>query len=460
MFNIKCVCLCRFGLILLGCAVGGWAQMTASADPPKPDAAPPRQLAFPGAQGFGAYTQGGRGGRVIAVTNLNDDGPGSLREACNAQGPRIIVFRTGGNIRLKKYLTIREPFVTIAGQTAPGDGVCITAWSVHVETHEVVIRGLRVRPGDEKGGPKGSNQDALAIGKKDAEVHHVILDHCSFSWAIDENLSTWYPCRDITIQWCITSEALYRSHHEKGPHSMGLLIGDHAKRVSVHHNLLAHNNYRNPQPKGDTVSETINNVIYNWGQTAIQFSDPEGSGPSQAHIIKNVLIPGRDSAVDRGCVDIAKHMAEGTQVYLEGNQIEGNKWPLLLKRPTNARNLSVKPVFADSGLKVDPVEKVREQVLKEAGAILPQRDAVDVRIVEDVRKGTGQIIDSQKQVGGWPIYQTGEAPPDSDNDGMPDEWETRHGLDPKNADGNGDLDKDGYTNIEEYLNATDPRIKD
>jgi len=240
---------------------------------------------------------------------------------------------------------------------------------------------------------------------------------------------------------------------------MGLLIGDHTHRISVHHNLMAHNNYRNPQPKGDTTSEIVNNVVFNWGYSAIPFSDPENSGSSKAHIIANYFVPGPNSKPGVGCIDIGSDMKDGTQVYLHGNKVEGD-WPLVTPRPSNDRYLCSKPVLQGSSLPAEPAAKAYQHVLAGAGAIHPRRDPVDRRIVEHVKNRNGTIVDSQEEVGGWPKYRSGKAERDNDADGMPDEWEKRHGLAPNRSDNNGDNDKDGYTNIEEFLNGTDPKRKD
>src|SRR5690606_17601334 len=178
--------------------------------------------AFPGAEGFGAFTPGGRGGRVIAVTTLESDGPGSLRAAVQAKGPRIIVFRVGGLIDMKGGIAIEEPFVTIAGQTAPGDGICLANGSLTIRTHDVVLRHLRVRVGDGPTGGNPENRDALCIAGSGDEAYNIVVDHCSFSWALDENVQTWRGPRDITIQWSITSESLLDSLHPKGRHGKGM----------------------------------------------------------------------------------------------------------------------------------------------------------------------------------------------------------------------------------------------
>ena len=228
--------------------------------------------AFPGAEGAGALTPGGRGGQVIEVTNLNNSGPGSLRTAIKAAGPRIIVFRVGGTIELKDDLTIREPYVTIAGQTAPGDGIALKNYTLRISTHDVIVRYIRVRPG-EGGDNAGNLVDGIEILNKpdnaketDKMAHNIIIDHTSVSWAIDENVSVWNMRPDlskienVTIQWSIISEGLSHSRHPEDEHSKGLLVGSNNTHISIHHNLLIHNRKRNPVLHGVRI-DMINNVI-------------------------------------------------------------------------------------------------------------------------------------------------------------------------------------------------------
>jgi pectate lyase len=221
---------------------------------------------FPGAEGFGATTPGGRGGRVIYVTTLDDSGPGSLRAAIGAQGPRTILFRVGGVIDLQSALVVREPFVTIAGQTAPGGGICLRGDNFGIATHDVVVRFLRVRLGDLR--RREVDTFSIADGSR-----NVVVDHCSASWSIDETLSPSGDISDVTVQWCIISESLNNSLHSKGPHGYGSLLRA-TGGVSLHHNLWSHHNGRNPR-FGDNYAEGPfptfdfrNNVIYNWGSAA------------------------------------------------------------------------------------------------------------------------------------------------------------------------------------------------
>jgi len=415
--------------------------------------------AFPGAEGFGADTPGGRGGRVIEVTNLNSHGPGSLREACAAKGPRIVVFRVGGTIR--GSLSIREPFITIAGQTAPGDGICLRDGTLGVHTHDVVIRYLRVRVGDGPEGPDPENRDCIDISGEADKVYNVVIDHCSFSWSTDENVATWYGPRDVTIQWCITSESLNDSLHPKGPHGMGMILGSRDNTITIHHNLFAHNNGRNPLigdtggNKGPSIFDFRNNVIYNhgpWVCTNVR-------GTSHVNYIGNYIKMGTNGLKDRPRG--VRSDANAEQLFFVKDNIwpgqaeaEADDWKIPDGIPVNLR--SSKPIPA-ALVTTESADDAYESVLRFAGAILPMRDVVDARLVQEVRTGTGLVINTPAEVSGWPDYQSATPPEDSDHDGMPDEWERQYNLAPQNAnDGSKDLDGDGYTNVEEYLNGTDP----
>ena len=220
-----------------------------------PSYAQQRQPAFPTAEGYGKYTVGGRGGAVIEGTNLNDSGPGSLRAAIEAEGPRTVVFRVSGTIDLQKALTIKNPHITIAGQTAPGDGICLKRYPLNIGADEVVIRYIRVRLGDESGG------ETDAIGGRYHK--NIILDHVSASWSVDECVSI-YHCDSVTIQWCMITESLFDSHHVKGSHGFGGIWG--SNHSTYHHNLIAHHSSRNPRwASGAGNNDYRNNVLYNWG---------------------------------------------------------------------------------------------------------------------------------------------------------------------------------------------------
>jgi len=425
---------------------------------------------FPGAEGAGARTIGGRGGRVIEVTNLDDAGPGSLRAAVEATGARTVVFRVAGTIRLRSPLKIKEPYITIAGQTAPGGGICLGDYQLSIDADQVVLRFLRVRLGD----TAGRQMDAIG-----SRYHKsIILDHCSASWSVDECVSV-YRGEDMTVQWCLISESLYQSAHEKGHHGFGGIWD--GKRVSYHHNLLAHHSSRNPRIGGrEPFVQKVdlrNNVIYNWGYNSCY----GGEGDVRINLVNNVYKPGPGTR-------------ENVRARL-ANPYEGDEGPEGLERWWIAGNLAIGApdvtadnwlgVHPDNGLSVDrfradgpfAVAPVRtdsaalayQRVLERVGAFLPRRDAHDERILGEVRSGRAAyggsygegsgIIDSQEEVGGWPELPPGEPPPDADHDGMPDTWEKRHGLDPDDpTDGADDRDGDGYTNLEEFLNATDPAV--
>ena len=431
-------------------------------------------LAFPSAEGFGAYSKGGRNGQVLFVTNLNDYNPeneepiiGSLRWACDTYGPRTVIFKVSGLIELKTWLTIFNPFITIAGQSSPGDGICLKNFGLNITTHDVIVRYLRCRPGDEMGKDKegGFETDAISISEFS---ENVIIDHCSASWSIDETLSVFSrepgnPPLSVTIQWCIISESLNDSYHPNGPHGYGSLIR-FTGNASFHHNLYAHHFSRNPHVDtylGGMTLDFRNNVIYNYWNPGNTMFDP-----INMNYVANYIKPGIDTKnLDIAIYLVAESSTEDSllgqnvrRIYPEGNILEGkdyiNQWDMFYK--VYNRNKMDKP-FEVANITTELASDAFENVLMNAGATLPNRDSVDFRIIADVRNGTGSIIDSQSQVGGWPNYKSAVAPIDNDNDGLPDEWEIKYGLDPaNNLDNNLDNDKDGYTNIEEWLNGTIP----
>ena len=434
-----------------------WASEAPAEDQPPLTRLP----AFPGAEGFGAYTPGGRGGTVIAVTNLKDyvpgkenPIPGSFRAACDTKGPRIIIFHVGGLIELKSPLYVREPFVTIAGQTAPGDGICLTKYDFSIfDTHDAIVRYLRFRPGDEA----KTQLDALT----DHGSPNVIFDHCSTSWGNDEVLSVTRPgTTNVTVQWCLISESLNRSYHPKGDHGYGsLLLTD--GNVTFHHNLYAHHRRRNPhaasygKPPG-ILLDFRNNLIYNWGTVA----GTSGKEPVRMNYVGNYLKAG-PSTRDPGFAFTVG--GEATALFAARNYLVGggeknrDNW-LMIRLGRGAKRAQPFPV---APVNTDSPKDAYMRILENAGATLPVRDAIDRRLIAEVRTGRGRIIDSQTDVGGWPAYKQAPPPADGDNDAMPDYWETEHGLNPADpSDNNQDQDGDGYTNIEEFLNRTDPGQKD
>ncbi|GAA0892819.1 pectate lyase [Fulvivirga kasyanovii] len=411
-----------------------------------------QQLAFPGAEGFGKYATGGRGGKVLIVTNLNDSGPGSLREAIKAKGPRIITFAVSGNIALESDLPIDNGELTIAGQSAPGDGICIKNYPVRVSADNVIIRYIRFRLGDEE----HVEDDAF----KGRGNRNVIIDHCSVSWSTDE-CASFYKNSDFTLQWCIISESLSQSVHKKGAHGYGGIWG--GVNTSFHHNLIAHHSSRNPRFSGSSSTPNSpeelvdfrNNVIYNWGHNSVY-----GGEKGRYNMVNNYYKAGpatKKSIKDR----IVNPSEPYGKFYVHGNYVAGsekvteNNWAGGVQCE-NPESTKAEEPFEAIPINTQTAEEAYESVLASAGAS-HCRDAVDKRIVEEVKKGTASfnngIIDSQKDVGGWPELKTKKAPEDTDNDGMPDKWETKYGLNPKDSNDAVAYGIDNeYTNIEVYLN--------
>ena len=439
------------------------------------EAASARRLpAFPGAQGFGANTPGGRGGRVLEVTNLDADGPGSLQAACRARGPRIVVFRVGGIIQGPVHVT--EPFLTIAGQTAPGDGICLKDGPLNVETHDVVIRHIRVRPGDSPLGYTPEHRDCIQLyGLPDTPCHDVIVDHCSGSWGTDENFQAFGDTHNVTFQWCISSESLHDSLHPEGPHGKGMIIGCRNATITVHHCLLAHHADRNPliickRRKEPCTFDVRNNVIYRQGRS---FSQAYGNlwlnYVGNYLKVREPLDPCTRFGVLANnpwpeCGQVRIYVRDN--IWPWRNDGEQDEWGIVHafvngKRTYTRFGKRVSEPVAAPAVTTEPAEAAYESVLGFAGCTRPARDVVDARIVSEVRAGTGSFIDSQNEVGGWPVYASGTSLADADHDGMPDRWEEQYGLVPKDAgDGPKDADGDGYTNVEEFLNETDPRKPD
>jgi len=419
-----------------------------------------RVPAFPGAEGYGAWATGGRGGRIIAVTTLADSGPGSLREAIEeSKEPRIIVFRVAGLIELTKRIRLGDGNVTVAGQTAPGGGICLKGHGlVLAGARNVIIRHLRIRPGD------GAGEELDALSGEDCE--NVIIDHCSVSWATDETLSL-YRNKNTTVQWCIISESLYRSAHQKGAHGYGGIWG--GERSSWHHNLLAHHSSRNPRfARDEAPIDYRNNVIYNWG-----FNSAYGGEGCSVNIVANCYVPGPATGKpDR----ILEASGQGGRWFIEDNRVVGfpgldrDNWQGGVQAPwTGESGLRLTKSLPAAYLTTETADQAHDSVLDGAGATLPTRDSHDTRIVTEVGArsarfgksygvGGNGIIDTPADVGGWPLLASGTALPDKDGDGMPDVWESGHGLKADNpSDGPADDDEDGYTNVEEFLNGTLPR---
>ncbi len=443
-----------------------------------------QQIAFPTAEGYGKYTIGGRGGKVCEVTNLNDSGEGSLRAAVEASGKRTVVFRVSGTISLKSNLEIKNPYITIAGQTAPGDGITLRGRPLIIRADEVIIRYIRVRLGDES----GDATDAITS----RFTNNLILDHLSASWSIDETL-TVYQGTNTTVQWCIVTESLYESNHTKGSdHGYGGIWGSNYS--TFHHNLLAHHSSRNPRfVSGAGNTDYRNNVLYNWGYQAayggevFQPKKEDKYNFTNINMVANYYKPGPATVpgkvTNRIVAPWSRNKTEDYgKWYVYDNFIVGNP-----KMSANNWQGGVQPQDGDEyvdGLKLDepwPAMAINQQnpeeayalVLKNAGAALPKRDPVDIRIINEVRNGYATyegptykkdhkvadksikcgIIDSQKDVGGWPELKSTPAPLDTDHDGMPDAWEIKNGLNPNDGDDRNIYGKDGFTMLENYLNS-------
>ena len=453
------------------------------------------QLAFPTAEGYGKYTVGGRGGVVYEVTNLNDSGDGSLRAAVEAKGPRTIVFKVSGTIELESDLTITNSNITIAGQTAPGDGIALKNHPLLIEANEVIIRYIRVRLGNKLSG------DPDAVTSRFTK--NIILDHVSASWSIDETMSIYHG-ENVTVQWCLISESLYMSNHLKGSdHGYGGIWGSNYS--SFHHNLIASHSSRNPRfASGCQNTDYRNNVVYNWGYKStyggevVQLGAPEQFNFSNINMVANYYKPGPATEVGEvyyqlanpwsrnGDTDYGKwHIAENT---MEGSEeVTADNWKGVVPSLTaikGGQKGNPNDLAAIPGLKLDrpweamPInqqtaEEAYKSVLQNAGATLPKRDAVDTRIIDETKNGYATyegatykkqhevldktkksgIIDSQNDVGGWPELKSKKAPIDSDHDGIPDSWEKKNGLNPNNPDDRNKIASDGYTMLEKYLNS-------
>ncbi len=467
--------------------------------------------AFPGAMGGGEFSFGGRGGKVITVTSLADRGPGTFREACETGGARIVVFNVAGIIHLTTPVIIRAPYITIAGQTAPGDGVCIAGETVWANTHDVVVRFMRFRRG------------ATDVGRRDDAfggdpIGNIMIDHCSCSWGLDENISFYRHMFDpmngrpqdklgtvnVTIQNTISAQGLDTYNH-----AFGSTIG--GENCSFMRNLWADNTGRNPSIGWNGIFNFANNVIYNWAHRSVD----GGDYTALYNIINNYYKPGpvtpKDALVGHRIIEPGSNgrskltTARFGRLYVTGNIVEGNEQ--VTKDNWNGgvqmRTLKGKDIPQEEAEKnyfpfmkvnkpftmvkfpIMSAEEAYKFVLDNAGATLPKRDIVDQHIITQVR--TGEVYydkkaDSKKyyqfryrrlpadsykqgiitdisQVGGYPEYK-GKPYKDSDGDGMPDDWEIKHGLNPKDpSDANGDLNGDGYTNIEKYINGIDPSQK-
>jgi hypothetical protein len=433
--------------------------------------------AFPGAEGAGAFATGGRHGSVYRVINLDARGPGSIGDAVS-QPNRIVVFDVSGTIDLaeggkSRALVIAQPNITIAGQSAPGEGICLRGGALHITASNVIVRYLRIRRGFVAMGNMGDAVDVKG------DLENVILDHVSTSWATDENL-TLTKANRVTAQYCIAAEGLDYFNPNQSPnrHSEGSLLGSGTAGgvMSIHHSIYAHNRLRNPRTTGGGSAppelDFRNNVIYDWKE----FASHTGSEAVHLNLVNNYYKEGPSTGIenDESKGVIFTFMSEGPhQLYAAGNIMEGyesrtrDNWEAIRfsrpGKPGPKKKVDVAAARASAPLPTPPVTtqtaaEALDAVLADAGATLPARDAIDLRIVNDVRNRTGAVINFENDIpaaGRWQQYRSLAAPADSDGDGIPDYWQRQFSLPEGSAQL--DTDGDGYTNIEEYLNNTDPR---
>jgi hypothetical protein len=472
--------------------------------------------AFPGAEGFGSNTVGGRGGEIYEVTTLNDSGTGSLRACIEATGPRICIFKIGGVI--KSSLTISNPYITIAGQTAPGGGITLkSSAGLTIKTHDVVIRYITSRS------TPGVQNHGMTAYYNNVPLYNIVIDHCSMSWGTDEVFDFWYDIHNSTVSWSLMSEGLDCNMHDKGCHSKGAEIGGWegcegcgtggGYDISFHHNLMAHNAERSPLLENSGLSDIVNNVSYDtrWEHSTITSVDPNAI--LKGNYVKNYFKNGPSG----GSYEIAPILVggAGAEYYIEGNigphrtsnsqaedlVLDANK---TIAAPNTTGSPQLHRVSArfsapavteypayDLTQNVDAYRIVKDssgnsQGIDSMGNWYKRRDAVDKRIIEEVNRGEGKIIDApgtstcvgacrggsyvlsasdytkygitdSLDADGWPVIAGGTPYTDSDHDGMSDAWETAYRFNPNNAaDGNQDADGDGYTNVEEFLNGTNP----
>jgi len=420
-------------------------------------------LAFPGAEGYGRFSKGGRGGDVYHVTSLKDGGPGSFREGVySAKGPRTIVFDVSGTISLKADFKIEnKAFITIAGQTAPGDGITFRDHTFRIaDSHDFIIRFIRVRLGD----VTKTGDDVLTTN----DIDNFMFDHISASWGVD-GIHDLRREGNVTMQWCLYGNALHRSTHKEGPHGMLSSWRQPEANCTIHHNVFHSSRERHPT-LGTTPSEGVifdyrNNLNFNWQ------SDKGGTniGRCQIDIINNYFKPGlstdmklktalqiKDTEVDKAKGYVKGNYFGWNQDFNKDNYLAINYEKLFEEYHSTTREsfeVFTPFVTGDDVPFTHSAEEVYDIVLEHAGASL-KRDAVDEMIIEGIKDGTNHLIDSQEEMGGWPDLKSLPAPPDTDQDGMPDEWERANGLDPEVQDNNGtDLSPEGYTNLEVYLNS-------
>jgi hypothetical protein len=421
------------------------------------------QRAFPTAQGFGAASTGGRGGKAIAVTNLNDSGPGSLRACMEASGSRTCIFRVAGTIELLSQIKVKNGNLTVAGQTAPGGGIAVrnapnnlTGSPIFLDAPNMIVRHLRVRPGPTSGA-KQDTTDTITVGSR---AVNTMLDHLSLSWATDELFNSVKGAEKVTLQWSLVYEGLSKSTHKQGEHSKGAFL--EGNDISLHHTLIAHAVDRMPTAGTGKRVDVVNTISYDMRESAHQYfsmlrkqADPNSGLRRLANIVGNWVSYGPSTLSGKKIYgsnyneDFSTYPGK-IEMYLQGN-IDGRRRSNSddereFLDPADWKYVSQSVIGTLSVERFTEAQQAVLDITQFAGAF--PRDASDDRIISNFRNCRGAIIDNPSQVGGWPKLANGSPYPDADNDGMSDTWEARTGL----SDPNGDQDGDGYTNLEEFLN--------
>lgn len=487
----------RNSFLYLACSLGiatGMCEQSLAGDyqvPPFSEAGNVIRV-FPGAEGFGTDTVAGRGGEICFVENLEDAGAGSLRDCVERTGVRTVLFRLGGTIEVKSPIEIRSPGISIYGQSAPGSGILVRASHqakgspMVIRTHDVLIQHLRLRAGTSL--LQTCCRDAIRIGsQKPGQVYNLVLDHNSLSWGTDQIANTWYDTNNVTFSYNLIAESLHDNGSNKdGPGGRGLLIGSQgAHSFSIHHNVIAHSYQRNPLLVTNGVVDVVNNVVYHWvsrgGEQRSTYPDQRVNWIKNRYMarkrgfLRRQVVQG--SATGWGDILLTERDFPLTSsVYFEGNLGLSRKWSWQAewKIANTDHGVAYDPKL---GYHVDqrfpappvtevPADQLVDELLPVVGATAPMRDAVDKRVVEQIRDSRGVMPNCvaaddrpgpegtercQLNVGGWPLMSSGVAREDSDNDGLPDDWELAVNLDPQLADSLVDSNADGYTNLEDWL---------
>jgi pectate lyase len=465
------------------CIITLWTIISILLGGTTPANAAPSVKAFPGAAGYGTDTPGGRGGKVIYVTNLNDAGSGSLRDALTQSGPRMVLFKVTGTISLGSDIEIKQPFMTVAGHTAPGEGVQIRGAQIKISSHDIVMRYLKVRSGDARNSSSPDERDAIAINDH-TEAYNIVIDHCTMIWGSDIGGITFLNgSRDSTVSNSIMGEGLYYSTHSEGVaaqggHSMTMNItelnsGNHPTRITVHHNLLTTSSDRNPRVIGGELIEIVNNVIYNW------MDSPSQGNPRSLDLVNNFYIKGPMTTKSNSMVawlpkaEAGMALRSGT-VFESGNVVEG-----LSNIRGGSSNVYVPNAFGPGTVSnLEDAKTAYNRIVDDAGANMQVgaengefrkvRDSVDQRIINNLVNRTGTFVNGLGHNGeagfpeiSWPNLAGGPVAVDNDNDGMADEWERRFFGNTDRGSGansSSDADGDGYTDLEEYLYNIDPNV--